>query len=137
MIEFNFNILKLYIIFINDSLFFSLNNYLLILYFKLKKFLKYNLKFYNKRYFKLRKKYKNYYRFGRINYLKIFFIISLFALFILMWQNRTVYYKIYFLLYPVLFYLLVLNLCIIIVPLFPYRFIGVFLVIFVSFLIFL
>jgi hypothetical protein len=79
-----FNILKLYIIFINDATFFNLNNFLLILFFKLKKLIIYNLKFYNKRYFKLRRKYKNYYRFGKISYLKIFFLLTLLLLFVLM-----------------------------------------------------
>jgi len=132
-----FNILKLYIIFINDTTFFNLNNTLLILLFKLKKWIIYNLKFYNKSYFKLRRKYKYYYRFGNIGYLKVFFFLTIFLLLILMWKNRTAYYKIYFLLYPVLFYVLVINLCFIIVPFFYYKFIGIFFVIFLLFIIFL
>jgi len=84
MILLYFNILKLYIIFINDSIFFNLNNILLILLFKLKKWMIYNLKFYNKSYFKLRKKYKYYYRFGKIGYLKIIFFLTIFLLLILM-----------------------------------------------------
>jgi len=54
-----------------------------------------------------------------------------------MWKNRTAYYKTYFILYPILFYVLVVNLCYIIVPFFYYQFIGVFFVMFVIFLIFL
>jgi hypothetical protein len=137
MILLYFNILKLYIIFINDTIFFNLNNILLILLFKLKKWMIYNLKFYNKSYFKLRKKYKYYYRFGKIGYLKIIFFLTIFLLLILMWKNRTAYYKIYFILYPVLFYVLTINLCVIIVPFFYYKFIGILFVIFFVFIIFL
>jgi hypothetical protein len=132
-----FNMLKFYIIFINDTIFFSLNNFFLILFYKLKKWIIYNLKFYNKRYFKLRRKYKNYYRFGKISYLKIFFFLTLLLLFVLMWKNRTAYYKRSFLLYPVFFYIFVMILCMLIVPLFYYKFIGVIFVISLVFMIFL
>ena len=37
-----FNVLKLYIIFINDVAFFNINNFIIILLFKLKKFMKAN-----------------------------------------------------------------------------------------------
>jgi hypothetical protein len=132
-----FNILKLYIIFINDRTFFSLNNFLLILFFKLKKWIIYNLKFYNKRYFKWRKKYKNYYKLGKVKHVKVFFFLTLLLLFVLMWKNRTAYYRIYFLLYPVFFYISVMVLCMIIVPLFYYKFLGVIFIIFLVFMIFL
>jgi hypothetical protein len=57
-----FNLLKLYVVFINDSIFFNMSNSLWVLLFKLKKLIKYNFKLYNRRNFKLRKKYKYYYR---------------------------------------------------------------------------
>jgi hypothetical protein len=133
----HFSMLKLYVIFINDSVFFNLNNILLIMQLKLRKFIKYNSKYYNKRFFKLNRKFKYYYRFGSIGYLRFIFFLVWFSLFILMWQNRTVYYKIYFFLYPIIFYVLVLNLCTIIVPFFYYKPIGILLVIFVSFMFFL
>ena len=79
-----FNILKLYIIFLNDTMFFSFNNNLFILLFKLKKQIIYTVKISNKVYFKFRRKYKYYYRFGQIGYLRVFFFLIVFWLLILM-----------------------------------------------------
>jgi hypothetical protein len=131
-----FNLLKLYIIFINDSIFFNMSNFLWISFFKLKKLIKYNFKYYNRRNFKLRKKYKNYYRWGLIGYLKPFVVLALILLLVLMWRNRVSFYRVELVLYVVLFYAFVLNLCYIVVPLFYYKFIGVFFVMFLVFVAF-
>jgi len=80
----NFSILKIYIIFINDTAFFKINNFLFILFLKFKKRFHRLYRFFNKKYFKFNKKYKYYYRFGEIGYLKFFFFLSLLLFFTLM-----------------------------------------------------
>jgi len=126
----HFSLLKLYVVFINDSIFFNMSNFLWISFFKLKKSIKYNFKFYNRRNFKLRKKYKYYYRWGLVGYLKPFVVLVLILLLAAMWRNRTSFYRAELVAYVVLFYVFVLNLCYIIVPLFYYKFVGVFVVVF-------
>ena len=118
-----FNILKLYIIFINDSIFSNFSNFLLINSFRLRKFIYSNLDYLNYRILKLNMKYKNYYKFNDIDYLKFFFFLILIYFLILMLRNKTTYYKTYFIWYPLLFYIIILFLCDILVPLFFYDFI--------------
>lgn len=130
-----FNILKLYLIFINNSALFSSNGFLLIKFYKLRKWWNSNFKYFNKRILKLNHKYKTYYKFYPLDYLKIFFFFILFYFIYLMYINKTTYYKYSFITFPILFYLLVINLCFIIVPLFYNKFIGIIFVIIFTFIV--
>jgi len=136
LIILHFNLLKLYIIFINDTFFFNSSYSLFLSFFKFKKLAKEFFEYYFLRYLKLNRKYKNYYKFYEISNLKFFFFIIVFAMFILMCDNKTSYHKKSFITYPILFYALNLVLCSIIVPLFYYQFIGALFSIFLSFMIF-
>jgi hypothetical protein len=90
----------------------------------------------NKGYFKLNKKYKNYYKFETIRAFNVFLFLVLFTLFILIWRNRTAYFKGALFVYPFLFYVFTLYMCYLILPLFCYKIIGFICIITFIFLLF-
>jgi hypothetical protein len=78
-----FSMLRAYIIFINDTAFFRLGSLYLPLFHRLRKFIIYNFSYYNKAYFKLRKKRKAYFRLGYMGYFQLFVFLCAFFVFIL------------------------------------------------------
>jgi len=77
------SMLKLYIIFINDTAFFRFTNFLMFLFFDFKKKVRHNFNHYNIGYLKLRKKYKAYYRLGYMGNFKLFVFLGAFFIFVL------------------------------------------------------
>lgn len=136
LIILHFNMLKIYIVFLNNSFFFNFNGSLFGFAYKLKEWLNFFFIYCSKGYLKLNRKYKNYYRFYEIGYFKVFFFLAVFVMLILMWYNRTSYHKRSFIFYPLLFYALSIFICALIVPLFYYEPIGVIFSIFLSFIVF-
>jgi hypothetical protein len=130
-----FHIFRLYLIFINNSMLLNNSGILFINFYKFKKWWNNNFKYFNKRILKLNRKYKNYYKFYPLGSLKIFFFFLIFYLIYLMFINKSTYYKHSFITFPIIFYLIVIHLCFILVPLFYNQFLGIIFVIIFSFII--
>lgn len=128
-------VFKIYLIFLNSNAsILGQNTFWFSFFLKLKKFIRWLLFYFFKRILKLKKKYRSYYRFYNIAYLKIFLISCLIFFFIILWKNRVVYKRINLLTYIIAYYLLVVYLCFIMIPLFYYNFLGFFFILILSYL---
>jgi hypothetical protein len=135
LIKTEFYFIKFYIILINDNILFHFNKFMLKNFLYMKYDIIYLATYINRRFLKLRKKYRTYYKFTSLGYLKIFLFIFLFSIFMVMWRNRTTYHTKNLFLYIFFINWFILLACYIFLPFFTYKFIGLFFLLFITFLI--
>ena len=125
--------IQYYLILIYNNNYNKFLNKFFYIFFDIKKYILYFIKFVLRRIIKKRRWWKYYYKFGQISYLKVFFFFFAILIFFLMWKRRNTYLKRSFIINIIKLYLLSFMVSSIFVPFFNYSFFSIFLSLIISF----